>query len=57
MWFIYSLGLLSGNAAAPHLLMVNFNYWQKPQIEVAAAVPAVIPYSQSCLSLCRCSSL
>lgn len=24
MWFIYSLGLLSGNAAAPHLLMVNF---------------------------------
>lgn len=57
MWFIYSLGLLSGKAAAPHLLMVNFNYWQKPQIEVAAAVPAVIPYSQSCLSLCRCSSL
>lgn len=52
MWFIYSLGLLSGNVAAPCLVMVNFNYWQKPQLEVAAAVLAMIPWSQSCPSLC-----
>lgn len=38
MWFIYSLGLLSGNEAASCLVVVNFNYWQKPQLEVAAAV-------------------
>lgn len=38
MWFIFSLGILSGNEAAPCLVVVNFNYWQKPQLEVAAAV-------------------
>lgn len=37
MWFIYALGILSGNEAAPRLVVVNFNYWQKPQLEVAAA--------------------
>lgn len=38
MWFIYSLGISSGNESAPCLVVVNFNYWQKPQLEVAAAV-------------------
>lgn len=37
-WFIYSLGVLSGKEAAPCLIVVNFNYWQKPRLEVAAAV-------------------
>lgn len=38
MWFIYSLGLSSGNEVVPCLVVVYFNYWQKPQVEAAAAV-------------------
>ena len=52
MWFIYSLGLLSGNEAAPCLVVVNFNL---NSARSGCSCGSVIPYNQSCPSLCQSS--